>query len=228
MQIPPANQPKLGAVSPAPEIEIRIETEQEKFVKLSNRIREAYCRAYRYFNGNDDYGLKEMPYWDGGQTKGRNRKNIWDGIARFLKKNGITDVERFVKAQFAVLTDKRIYPTYLLSKHACKNYSDYSIYADRELEMLLRTDLVNYKEQFQSRKNNEQILKDTSNGISPLFRYILAKSINNDDLAKIFYEPARIQLLLDPYGYLRVWGKVLPLEHLVGLFSELEREDYVA
>lgn len=189
------------------------------------RVRAAYFRAYNYFNncGDQTYGSSKIEHWD----KSDSNKSIWNTVARRLKNKNITNVERFVRAQFSCRTNKKIYPTHLLASSAFENYEEFDQFADRELEFQLRNDISKFKEDFKTKKDCKSVLLDLENEISPLFRFIVALSENIPDLSNKFKEAARLQFLLDPIGYLRVWGKLLPAEYFYSLLSEIERQYYV-
>ncbi len=220
--IPPAHrfEPSARTIADA-NIEQWMQAETDEFQQLTKRIRASYFLIYNYFNNEADsqYGAQPIPQWDGGQSKGKIFRPIWTKIAQQLLRHGITNVERFIYSQFASRPNKKIFPTHLLTQRALDYYSEFDKFADAELEMRLRADMCRFKEQFQQlgRENLDRILLDPNNDISPLFRYIVAKTESRSAILPKLKTLAKIQFGLDPVGYSRVWGRFVPSE----LFGDL-------
>ena len=196
---------------------------------ITARLRAAYFRAYRFFNKKPfaKYGAQHIPQWDGGKDRhGRKHRPIWPRIARMLITYDIDDPERFVLAQFDAHVDKRIYPTMLLTQDAIEIYHKYAETADDILlsELQRENDLFIQLTSACSNDTPESrwraVLSDLSNDISPLLRYVIAVSSNLEDVAAKLRSAAVMQFMLDPCGYLRVWGRIKQIRMILEDLSD--------
>ena len=191
------------------------------------RIRNAFFRCYNYFNkqATSSYGLFHIPKWDGG-TDRRNQSHtgIWIKVSRMLKNNKIGNLERFVYAQFAMRTSKKLFPTVLLSDQAVPLYIEFNETADEALQRSLVNENSTFKGLVSRVKTGDErsawsaVLLDMTNDLSPLFRYVIASSEKLDDVIAVMYRPAGLQVMLDPVGYLNTWGRV---EQIKGIILDL-------
>lgn len=224
-RIDPANVDKLVA-------DERLEEQKGEFKFSVDRLRSAYFWFYNYYNNRSDheYGEQEIAKWDGGESKGKHYKPLWNKIVHKLQQLNITNIERFVAAQFVFRTDKRIYPTYLLSTQALDNYERHCQVADRQILETLRSDVSNFKSLFNecSRDPNPtaSVLSNLSNDLSPLFRYIVACQEKLDSIANKIIDSAYAQFKRDPEGYLKTWGASVPKSLLLSVLPDEERSWY--
>lgn len=213
-----------------------LEIESDKtgeFKKSVNRVRSSYFWFYNHYNNQNEqtYGKDEIEKWDGGKYKGKLYKPIWYAIVKKLKQYNITNIERFVAAQFVFRPDKHIYPTHLCSSHAIEFYEKFRDTADRNIYETLRSSTNLFKSLFDEVKSDpnptETVLGNLQNDLSPLFRYVIAKKEGLSNIAEAVREMAYAQFRKDPEGYLKIWGPIVSAEVLLGLLPLEERDWYV-
>lgn len=216
-------------------IDENLEKEKEKDQSrlVVDRLRSSYFWFYNTYNNYQDYsyGSKEIEKWDGGEWKGKQHQPIWGKIIHNLNKHKITNIERFVAAQFLYRSDKRIYPTHLLSSQSIDYYYRLNETADRNLSELLRCNLSLFKVLFDEVRHDKNptltVLGNIQNDLSPLFRWIVASREGLSEVVNKIESAAYTQLRKDPEGYLRLWGPYVSRDVLLNLLPDNERIWYV-
>jgi hypothetical protein len=68
------------------------------------------------------------------------------------------------------------------------------------------------------------VLRDTSNELTPLFRYCIGVAQQFDEIINAFEVSALTQFLLDPIAYEVYWESMLPPQFKVPIYQLLELE----
>jgi len=157
---------------------------------------------------------------------------IFQSIARTCMTHGITNYERYIEAQFkySVSRDKEhdnsigshIAVHYFNSQQALERFTTHDNTADQHLYQEWESSLLEfrccvldtaatYPEYNESQKTNF-VLRNKMFGLSVLFRYCVAMYFGLQDVAREYYPAALFQILRDPEGYTRAWGKRIPEE----------------
>lgn len=182
--------------------------------ELAARVRAAYFRNRNYVQcqARSDYGKGYTYPWDHKSSHG---KTIWEKIAEGLVRQNVTDPERFVHAQFAYSSrPEGLLPPYLLSEDSQENYRKYCLSADTALRRSAASQIAKFKclqvecsRVHQSKEGScRAVLMTSTNGLSPLFRWLVAASEDMLDVCNHWEEAAVVQYMLDPEGYKNVWS----------------------
>ena len=214
------------------------------------RIRAAYFRNRRnYFSSinqqDSEDGFKPIARYDGGHdaATGKNYKTpVWPSILKFLRTNKIDNFEGFITAQFQYIPGLSSQwhvpkPNELKSDRALTNYINYSIEVGNVFKRALTTQLNIFDgEQLAFIKRADpntpylpahfwlMVLRDTSNELTPLFRYCIGVAQQFDEIINAFEVSALTQFLLDPIAYDMYWDSMLPPQFKVPIYQLLELE----
>lgn len=199
-----------------------------------NRVRAAYFRNRRNFSlacGHDD-DISEtvrIPSWDGGTDKwGTTHPEVWLPLVKFIRVTNDYNIESFITAQFHFLgvggtKYQPPLPHQFQSSRAVDNYQKYQQDAVNLFRRSLTTQhniftdaLLTKTTQFPDKMTTEDywllILCDTSNALTPLYRYCVALSQAFDNIITVFRPLAYDQFLLDPQNYTTYWTGMIPDE----------------
>jgi hypothetical protein len=140
------------------------------------------------------------PSLDGGRNAhGQVFKPLWPKLAQFVKSNK-ANPENFIKAQF-VAGRRPVSPSVLLSNQALSRYRQSVDNKDLEAEIKLVKD-IQLRElrlavpaflklyNFDSNQAYKALILSDKISIGPFFRYLIAKSINEQELAAVYKQPA--------------------------------------
>lgn len=154
-------------------------------------------------------------------------KPAWRSLARRLRSVYCFEPERFMHAQWlnSVNVDEKTlshgpFPNGFDNEAAVQRYTRYAARADQALQ----TELESNTKQFQfgvfetamayPQRNTKQIwdlvLRNKVYDMSPLFRFSVSIAEKLFEVAGIYRDEAVQQLLTDPAGYMRTWGKLIP------------------
>jgi hypothetical protein len=216
----------------------------------TSRIRAAYFRNRRnYFSSinqqDSEDGFKHIARYDGGHddATGKNYNTpVWPSILKFLRANKIDNFEGFITAQFQYIPGLSSQwqvpkPTVLKNDRALTNYINYSTEALNVFRRALTTQLNIFDgEQLAAIKRTDpntpylpahfwlMVLRDTSNELTPLFRYCIGVAQQFGEIINAFEASSLTQFLLDPTSYKTYWDSMLPPQFKVPIYQLLELE----
>lgn len=178
------------------------------------KIRRYYIAVYRNFHPDSSYGEFPIPKWDGGYDKyGKCYKPVWPKILNFLKEKNCSDYIGFFIANFR--EKKKVYPSQLYNNNAWKIYERFRRSMEHEIKNQYKAELETFKsanKYWANLSNDESVIErlaisDSTISLSPLFRYILAKSYGFKDLEKRYEHAALSQYITAKDLYDKYWPK---------------------
>lgn len=179
--------------------------------ELERSIRSCFFREYGRCVGRKYEEYFIYPYWDGGvDDRGKIHKNVWKKILAFLRSKNCFDYESFIVTNFyvrgCVLPNQLYNETAWDTYHQCiirlKQYLPFQFLSELNA---LNNSVLYWKAIGNSKDSMVLALLDKTNSLSPLFRYIVAKTINRPDVAKIFEDAAYKQYSLVKALYRQYW-----------------------
>lgn len=184
----------------------------------SNRIREIFLREYSKYKKLefDSTSIRHIPRWDGGyDNSGKRYTNKWLKIAEFLRSHNCDDFEGFIVANFSKFGVR--YPEQLYKETALNAYRDFYGSKEEQIRHSFYYELQNFlgQKNFWQASGKTELeailltLSDETNSLSPLFRFLIAKTINATDILERFGVEAKRQLFASENLYRRFWPSLL-------------------
>ncbi len=166
------------------------------------------------------WGDAAMPRWDGGETATATYTPVWPKIAKLCIKHQ-AEPGVYVKAQFDEIKVRIPWPSDLLGESAIARYT---AFAGRNYARL-REALLNQSRDFDNQAHwlciearhgitldeaASRVLRDTSFGITPLFRHCVASRFHAIAIAERFRDAALLQYVFQRKDYDNAWGDTIP------------------
>jgi len=185
---------------------------------LSRAVRALYIthrrmreRALR--GASSRWGDTYMPRWDGGvDVNGRKFKSCWVQIVKLCNDNGVSPLTH-VAANFSLRGDVP-HPNMLLGSkavEATRTYLESLPSLKPELDTALRSFRLHVgrlKSEYglDTTEAARRVLRDPAIGFDPVAKYVLAKSGNDTDLAKMFLDVAALRYAARAAAYEQYWS----------------------
>lgn len=180
---------------------------------------DCYCR-HRSESTGVPCKYNSGPRWDGGTDgRGRRYQPIWPRIVEYAQKNGVADLEAFVRAQFELPAGlPPPYPTTFLAPTALARYRQFLPSMRRRIRTTFAMQLSEASRLYQSAMalygNHPRavlsVLLSSGTSISALFRFCLAVREELYDEAAVWADAAAEQYHRDRTSYDAIWGDFLP------------------
>jgi len=212
---------EIDDIQAPPEPERAVDADMERIDALPGMIRDTFCAMVREFTGDDSYGVKAMPAWDGGKDRwGKNHKPVWPKIAKHIVQIQANPID-YLKAQFNYASPGRQpAPNTLTHDNAVKKYDQYMVNIDEKLKRKLELDVESVKNRATlvqhglgwdfTRALRDALLTHGTVYASPLARYCLATEYEFKDIAARYYNQALVQYVFQKKFYDAAWAGVIP------------------
>lgn len=166
------------------------------------------------------------PKWDGGERNGVRHKSVWPVVARFFLEHELDPVRCIVsRFQKSLLQAHALLPNSLASSKFLPFYKEIQQAELEAIKHSLATQRAVFMQQLVGCRPLvgeegpvlwRHVLSDTSNELSPLFRFCIASSEETDPqlqkIASRFEPQARTQYARSPAAYNKFWSDILPSE----------------
>ena len=209
-----------GAENPV-ENEIPQPRHEDRVNTLAKQVRTVYCICVRELTGKEDYGVKPMPKWDGGENSfGTRHQPIWGRVAaRILQLDA--DPVQYIRAQFRVVSNpsQQPKPNQLYNDAAVARWEAYKDNALNNLRNQVSSEINFIRIESMPLIVNlhkteaeavQYVLRRRSCSVSPLIRYCVSVDKGLDRLAQVFREHAILQYMFQMANYDSLLGALIP------------------
>jgi hypothetical protein len=164
------------------------------------------------------------PRWDGGRAMGRQHQPVWPGLAQKLSAAGITNAKAYMEWVFRHQKHSQPpWPNAIASDRLLTAYRETNVEAENELDLTIA--LNGQRHVFETKVSialdapyaiswtrqevERYVLLDLNTELSSLFRYLVAKRLELDDVMEMFQAAAKAQFRRSPDAYRKTWASLL-------------------
>lgn len=191
---------------------------------MASMVRALYVASYRFDKlaregVESDWGDRPIARWDGGDSGTGTHTPVWPVIARLCLDRQL-DPASFIEAQFAG-AEKAPWPNQMTGEHAVAKYRRSVGLIQTRIRLSLPNQERSYRLEAQCRavesdgeltldQARELVLRDSSFGLSAIFRYCAAVRDRGAALAALFRDAALFQYIFQRAAYDSTWGAMIP------------------